>query len=186
LVIKLNLCHLYVDRVTGGVWPHDTFARQKVVGVHSWQASKVCFIFGSFEFSFLSCFLFIGLSWFFCLIYLQEGYLRGVLWACGSWRGAFSFPFLHKYKFNEKCYLSSWHDVDWFWCSFLITMTLLHTQWTFRRSGKNLMGELMQHWSNLRFVFTTWNSIVTLVLFSLESQHFLADNFIWHEVAFRC
>lgn len=35
LVINFILCHLYVDRVTGGVWPHDTFARPKVVGVHS-------------------------------------------------------------------------------------------------------------------------------------------------------
>lgn len=33
---------LHVDRVAGGVWSHDTFARQKVVGVHLGQASKVC------------------------------------------------------------------------------------------------------------------------------------------------
>lgn len=39
---SICLCALFVDRVAVGVWPHTTFAREKVVGVHSWQASKVC------------------------------------------------------------------------------------------------------------------------------------------------
>lgn len=41
----MNRNYLYVDRVAGGVRSHDdTFARQKVVAVHSGQGSKVCLL----------------------------------------------------------------------------------------------------------------------------------------------
>ena len=83
-------------RVIGGAWSHYTFARQKVVGLHSWQTSKVGVVFSCLDFYFSFCSLLLTIELISCFqlgfdwsYWLQEGHLWGFLWASGSRRGAF-------------------------------------------------------------------------------------------------